>query len=68
MCIVDEASAYRDRGTKRHKLARKIKPNAAAIAIGLAAFVSVGLLHMPMLLAILVLGPLSIGLVWWQRR
>jgi chromate transporter len=50
------------------KLARKIKPNAAAIAIGLAAFVSVGLLHLPMLLAILVLGPLSIGLVWWQRR
>jgi hypothetical protein len=50
------------------KLARKIKPNVAAIAIGLAAFVSVGLLHLPMLLAILVLGPLSIGLVWWQRR
>ena len=50
------------------KLTRKIKPNVAAIAIGLAAFVSVGLLHLPMLLAILVLGPLSIGLVWWQRR
>jgi chromate transporter len=50
------------------KLARKIKPNMAAIAIGLAAFLSVGLFHAPMVLAILVLGPLSIGLVWWQRR
>jgi chromate transporter len=50
------------------KLARKIQPNPAAIAIGLAAFVSVGLLQMPMLLAILVLGPVSIAAVWWQRR
>ena len=50
------------------KLARKIRPNLAAIAIGLAAFVAVGLFHLPMLLAILVLAPLSIGLVWWQRR
>jgi chromate transporter len=50
------------------KLARRIKPNVAAIAIGLAAFVSVGLFHLPMLLAILVLGPLSIASVWWQRR
>jgi chromate transporter len=50
------------------KLARKIRPNAAAIAIGLAAFASVGVLHLPMLLAILVLGPLSIAAVWWQRR
>jgi chromate transporter len=50
------------------KLARRIKSNIAAIAIGLAAFVSVGLFHLPMLLAILVLGPLSIACVWWQRR
>jgi len=50
------------------KLARRIKPNLAAVAIGLAAFVSVGMLHLPMALAILVLGPLSIAVVWWQRR
>ena len=50
------------------KLARRIKPNLAAIAIGLAAFVSVGVLHVPMALALLVLGPLSIAIVWWQRR
>ena len=50
------------------KMARKLKPNAAAIFIGLAAFVSVGLLQVPMALAIVVLGPMSIGLVWWQRR
>ena len=50
------------------KMARKLRPKRAAVAIGLAAFVSVGLLHLPMVLAILVLGPLSIGLTWWQRR
>ncbi len=50
------------------KMARKLRPNLAAIAVGLAAFVSVGLLHVPMAWAILVLAPISIGLVWWQRR
>ena len=50
------------------KMARRLKPNLPAIAIGFAAFGSVGLLHMPMVLAIAVLGPISIGLVWWQRR
>ena len=50
------------------KMTRKLRPNAAAIAIGLASFVSVGVFHMPMALAIAVLGPLGIGLVWWQRR
>jgi chromate transporter len=50
------------------KLARRLKPNLAAIAVGLAAFVSVGIFHLPMLLAVLVLGPLSIACVWWQRR
>jgi chromate transporter len=50
------------------KLARKIKPNLVAIAIGVAAFVSVGVFHVPMVWAILVLGPLSIATVWWQRR
>jgi chromate transporter len=50
------------------KMARRLKPNLPAIGIGLAAFGSVGLLHVPMVLAIAVLGPISIGLVWWQRR
>jgi chromate transporter len=50
------------------KMARRLKPNLAAIAIGLAAFGSVGLLHVPMAVAIAVLGPVSIGLMWWQRR
>jgi chromate transporter len=50
------------------KMARKLKPNAAAIAVGMAAFVSVGLLHVPMALAIAVLGPVSIALIWRQRR
>ena len=50
------------------KLTRKIRPNMAAIAIGLAAFASVGLLQMPMLLALLVLGPASVAAVWWKRR
>lgn len=50
------------------KMARRLKPGVSAIAVGLAAFVSVGVLHMPMALALLILGPLSIGIVWWQRR
>jgi chromate transporter len=50
------------------KMARKLRPSAGAIGIGLAAFVSVGLFHCPMVWAILVLGPISIGMVWRQRR
>ena len=50
------------------KMARRLKPNLSAIAIGLAAFGSVGLLHVPMALAIALLGPINICLVWWQRR
>jgi len=50
------------------KMARKLRPDVAAIAIGLAAFVSVGLFQAPMALAIATLGPLSIALVWWKRR
>lgn len=50
------------------KMARRLRPNAVAIAIGLAAFVSVGLLHVAMALAIAVLGPISIAVMWWQRR
>lgn len=50
------------------KMARRLKPDLAAVGVGLAAFVSVGLLHVPMVWAIVVLAPVSIGLVWWQRR
>jgi chromate transporter len=50
------------------KMAHKLRPDPPAIAIGLAAFAAVGLLHVPMALAIALLGPLCIALVWWQRR
>ena len=50
------------------KMARRLKPDAAAIGIGLAAFVSVGLFQAPMALAIAILGPLSIALVWRRQR
>ena len=50
------------------KMARRLKPDAAAIAIGFAAFISVGLFQVPMALAIAILGPLSIALVWRRRR
>ncbi len=50
------------------KMAWKIKPNARAVVVGLAAFVSVGLLKVPMALAIAILGPISIAAVWWERR
>jgi hypothetical protein len=49
------------------KMARRLKPNAAAVAVGLAAFAAVGLFQVPMALAIAVVGPVSIALVWWQR-
>ena len=47
---------------------RRLKPDIAAIAIGLAAFVAVGPLHVPMAWAILVLAPLSVALMWGRRR
>lgn len=50
------------------KMARRLKPDASAIGVGLAAFASVGLLHVPMALAVAVLGPISIAIVWYQRR
>jgi membrane protein implicated in regulation of membrane protease activity len=50
------------------KMARRLKPGFTAVAVGLAAFASVGLLHVPMALAVAVLGPVSIALVWRERR
>jgi chromate transporter len=50
------------------KMARRLRPDAAALVVGLAAFVVVGLLHVPMVWAILGLGAVSIALVRWQRR
>jgi chromate transporter len=50
------------------KMARRLKPDVAAVAVGVAAFAAVGLFHLPMALAIVVLAPISIAIVWWQRR
>lgn len=50
------------------KMARRLKPDAAAVAVGLAAFASVGLFHVPMALAVTVLGPASIALAWRRRN
>lgn len=50
------------------KMARRLKPDVSAVAVGLAAFAAVGLFHLPMALAVAVLGPVSIAVVWWQRR
>jgi chromate transporter len=37
-------------------------------AIAAATFVAVGLLRLPMIPVVLVLGPASIGLAWWEAR
>ena len=50
------------------KMARRLKPNPTAVAVGLAPFAYVGLLQVAMALAIAVLGPISIALVWRERR
>jgi chromate transporter len=50
------------------KMARRLQPDATALVVGLAAFASVGLLHVPMALAVAVLGPISIALAWRKRR
>lgn len=50
------------------KMVRKLRPNGPAVAVGLAAFAAVGVLHLPLALVIAVLGPLSIALAWWRRR
>lgn len=50
------------------KMAIRLRLEAAPIAIGLIAFVSVGLLRLPMGYAILVLAPISIGFSWRRRR
>lgn len=50
------------------KMAIRLRLDAIPILIGLAAFAAVGLLHMPMIYAILALAPVSIGIAWWRRR
>ena len=37
-------------------------------AIAAATFIAVGLLRLPMIPVVLVLGPASIGLAWWEAR
>jgi chromate transporter len=50
------------------KMAIRLRLQIVPILIGLTAFGAVGLLHLPMVLAILVLAPISIGIAWWRRR
>lgn len=50
------------------KMARNLKPNAMEIAIGIVAFLAVGVFRVPMVLAIGILAPLSVALVWRRRR
>jgi chromate transporter len=46
----------------------KLEPTVDAVLIGVLAFVSVGLLHWPLVPVILTLAPLSIGAAWRRRR
>jgi chromate transporter len=50
------------------KMARRIRPTPRAVLFGGLAFVAVGLLHLSLALAVLVLGPLSIAAAAWERR
>ena len=50
------------------KMIGKLEPTVDAVLIGVLAFVSVGLLHWPLVPVILTLAPLSIGAAWHRRR
>jgi chromate transporter len=50
------------------KLGLPYRREPAAMLIALASFVAVGLLHLPLIPVVLVLGPISIGLAWRQAR
>ena len=50
------------------KMIGKLEATVDAILIGVLAFVSVGLLHWPLVPVILTLAPLSIGAAWRRRR
>lgn len=50
------------------KMARRLKPTRMALACGLIAFLAVGLMRAPLILSVIVLGPLSIAAVAWEKR
>jgi chromate transporter len=50
------------------KMARRLKPTRSAVIFGLLAFLCVGLLRAQLIPSIIVLGPLSIAAVAWEKR
>jgi chromate transporter len=50
------------------KMARRLNPSKTALAFGLAAFLAVGLLRVPLILAVVILAPLSIAAVALEKR
>lgn len=50
------------------KMARRLKPTPTALLFGLAVFAAVGLLRAPMILSVVILAPLSIAAVVWEKR
>ena len=49
------------------KLSRPLRDSAWQIAIGVIAFVGIGLVRLPLLWLLLVLAPISIAIAWWRR-
>src|SRR3954471_2468690 len=50
------------------KLIKPFRNEAWAIGMAILAFIGVGLLRLPLIPVLLVLGPLSIGIAWKQER
>jgi chromate transporter len=50
------------------KLIKPFRKEAWAIGVAILAFISVGLLRLPLIPVLLVLGPLSIGVAWKMER
>jgi len=50
------------------KMAKPLSGTTWQLAVAALGFVALGLLRVPLLWALLVLAPLSIGLSWWTRR
>ena len=50
------------------KMAQRLRPAASGIAVGLLAFAAVGLLRLPLIVAVLALAPLSVAAAWAERR
>ena len=50
------------------KLARPMRRVPLQLGIGAITFIAIALLRVPLLWALGVLAPLSIGIAWWSRR